>query len=367
MSEIREDERDVKTAYANACSAALAPEEITLRFGMRQGEDRIVVSHNIVLSPMTARRLALMLKEAMAQYSFRGPPGLAAVPPRAIPPAAERRQPILPLMEAISEQARLPLRLVQELGAGFVLSGSFKMVQGRVFPNRYLMTLAKARLGDAADERIVELCRALGMPQDMVAPFAQRLAPANFVHFGFEEAEDACVYKVYMEYWSGWREELEVRKRSDAFVGGYGYKWEPARGSGSALTRYTCHPLLEPQAMLQRAAEACGGAGRQPVQVLRGLLDAAVPRIPVEKMLYLEADEEGNPRRSFDVNLLQARMLLADLYPLWSAMCGHYGVDAQAFNGHFTPIRNEQFAHIQGGVDRRGRDFTTIYYGTEAH
>ena len=96
-------------------------------------------------------------------------------------------------------------------------------------------------------------------------------------------------------------------------------------------------------------------------------VDAAVPRIPVEKMLYLEADEEGNPRRSFDVNLLQARLLLADLYPLWSAMCQHYGVDAQAFNGHFTPIRNELFAHIQGGVDRRGRDFTTIYYGTEAH
>jgi hypothetical protein len=366
--EIRQDDRDVKTAYANACSAVLSPEEIALRFGMRQGEDRVVLSHNIVVSPATARRLASILNEALAQYTFRGPPPGAQAGARAeVPPQAVRRQPILPLMEAISEQARLPLRLVKELGAGFVISGSFKMHHGSVLANRYLVTLAKQRLGDAADERIVQSCRAMAMPEDMIAPFAQRLAPANYVHFGFEEAADSCIYKVYMEYWTNWQEELRVNKRSDAFVGGYGYKWDPARGSGSALTRYTCHPLLEPQAMLQRAADACGGAAKQPVQVLRGLLDAAVPRIPVDKMLYLEADEEGNSRRSFDVNLLQAKLLLADLYPLWSAMCGHYGVDAETFNAHFTPIRNEPFAHIQAGVDRTGRDFTTIYYGTEAH
>jgi hypothetical protein len=83
--------------------------------------------------------------------------------------------------------------------------------------------------------------------------------------------------------------------------------------------------------------------------------------------MLTEADEEGNPRRSFDVNMLQAKVLLSELYPLWAAMCEHYAVDLETFDALFTPIRNELFAHIQGGVDREGRDFITIYYGSERH
>lgn len=102
-----------------------------------------------------------------------------------------------------------------------------------------------------------------------------------------------------------------------------------------------------------------------PERYARGRLEAATRRIPAEKMLYLEADEEGNPRRSFDINLLQANVRLSELHPLWAAMREHYEVDAEAFDAVFAPIRDQVFAHIQGGVDREGRDFITIYYGAE--
>jgi hypothetical protein len=357
--DVRWEERDVKTAYANAISVGLAPEEIALRFGMQVSPEVVAASHTIVLNPVIAKQFAVILQQAMAQYKFR------EAPP---PPPGTPQAPILPLMERISEQARLPLRLAAGLGVGYALTGSFKMHPRTLAPNRYLMTLAKARMGEDADARILEVCRGMAMPAELLAPFAERLKPAHYVHFGFEQAERSCLYKVYMEYWTTWREELEVKRRSEPFVGGYGYKWDPASGSRSALTRYTCHPLLPLDALVERVAKLCERApSAKPVEIARGLLEAAARRIPAEKMLYLEADEEGNPRRSFDINLLQAKVLLAELYPLWAAMCEHYTVDEEAFDAMFTPIRNEVFAHIQGGVDREGRDFITIYYGSEGH
>src|SRR2546430_4149962 len=225
--DVRWEERDVKTAYANAVSAGLAPDEITLRFGMQQGPDLVTLSHSIVLNPVIAKQFSIILRQAMAQYHFREAP--------AAPAPSAPQAPILPLMEGVSEQARLPLGLIAGLGAGYALTGSFKMYQGSLLGNRYLITLAKAKLGDAADARIIEICRAMGMPQDMAASFAERLGPANYVHFGFEEAGGSCLYKVYMEYWTTWKEELEVRRRSEPFVGRYGYQWDTGRGAPSAV------------------------------------------------------------------------------------------------------------------------------------
>jgi hypothetical protein len=230
------------------------------------------------------------------------------------------------------------------------------------------MTVAKERIGTDADARILEVCAGLSMPQALRAPFADRLKAANYVHFGFEQRERSCIHKVYMEYWTTWREELEAKRRTEPFIGGYGYKWDPASEAASALTRYVCHPLLAPLGMLERVARLCGpSGGALPAALARGLLEAAATRIPVEKMLYLEADEEGSSRRSFDINLLQAGLTLAELEPLWTALCRHYGLDMGTFGELLRPVRSQRFAHIQGGVDRDGRGFVTIYYGVEEH
>ena len=354
--EVREEDEGVQPAYANAFSAGLARDEITLRFGMLQPQDLVALSHAIVLSPRTAKRLSMILTEATARYGQRGPAG-----------AAQVEGTLLPLMRGVSEQARLLLDTVAALGGGYVLSGSFKVTQGELVGKRFLTSTAKARVAGDRDARVVEACRSLGMPEELVAPFAERLQPANYVHFGFEQAGDSCLYKVYMEYWTTWEEELEQKKRTEPFIGGYGYKWDPAGGRRSALTRYTCHPLLPAAAMLARVADVCAPGRDKPVQVMHSLFEAAARHIPVERMLYLEADEEGNPRRSFDVNLLQSKVLLSELHPVWTGMCEHYGVDLDRFHAMFGPIRNERLAHIQGGVDRQGRDFITIYYGLERH
>ena len=395
MSVAREDERNIRTAYANVCRINLTPEEIILQFGMETTDDllkrelTVFLSNRVILNPMTAKRLSLVLHQALANYvpvvptGAMGPtvplaPMVATAPIRprtgtltvlpAAPDATGEVKPILAKMQGVSEQARLPLCLVAELGAGYLLGGSFKMFDGTLLGDRFLVTLTKERIAEPRDEKVLEMCRRMGMPAALLTSFAEKLPPANYVHVGFEANERASIYKVYLEYWTTWEQEIEVKRISEPFVGGFGFKWDVADARRTAVTRYTCHPRLSVEGLLQRVAAVCDRpGGDKPVDVTRCLLEAATARIDTDKILYLETDERDNPRRSFDINMLRARVLLSELYPVWQDACRRYAVSTEAFNALFTPIRNELFSHIQGGVDREGRDFITIYYGAEAH
>src|SRR5262245_33783410 len=98
----RPPERDVTTAYANAIATGVAADQIVLRFGLQQPDNRVVMSHSIALDPVTALRLSMILRQAVAQYRFRDAPPAGAQPGGGT---------IQRLMEGISEQARRPLAL----------------------------------------------------------------------------------------------------------------------------------------------------------------------------------------------------------------------------------------------------------------
>src|SRR5512147_2559208 len=109
-----------------------------------------------------------------------------------------------------AERAALPLEVVRALGIEHILGRSLKVLPGALLANRYLITLAKAALGPHADRRVLELCGRLGMPDALLQEFAGRLPAASYVHVGFEQTDTACIYKVYLEFWTNWENELEV-------------------------------------------------------------------------------------------------------------------------------------------------------------
>jgi hypothetical protein len=92
------------------------------------------------------------------------------------------------------------------------------------------------------------------------------------------------------------------------------------------------------------------------------MVELAARRIAPEKMLYLEVSEEGNPRRSFDVNLYKAGLRLRELEGCLAPVFAHYRPPQ-------APLRlllgqlDKAFGHVAGGLDREGRDFLTLYYG----
>jgi hypothetical protein len=84
----RWDDRDARTAYANACNVASTKEEVILFFGLNQTwkarppaphasgragprEIPVQVTDRIILHPVAAKRLALLLSRVVTEYEAR--------------------------------------------------------------------------------------------------------------------------------------------------------------------------------------------------------------------------------------------------------------------------------------------------------
>jgi len=86
----------------------------------------------------------------------------------------------------------------------------------------------------------------------------------------------------------------------------------------------------------------------------------------IDDMHYLEVEEEGNPRKSFDINAYKAHLHLEELAPVLTDLARRYSIPQQKFQDLMGDISGKIFGHLSGGIDRSGRDFFTIHYGVEA-
>ena len=95
---VRWDDSQMKSVYANVCNATGTREEIVLLFGVNQtwntGTKELVIQllNRIILSPFAAKRLNLLLSRVLKEYEARyGPlhtePGEHARPSEQLPVA----------------------------------------------------------------------------------------------------------------------------------------------------------------------------------------------------------------------------------------------------------------------------------------
>jgi hypothetical protein len=74
MPQVRWDDSNMRTAYANVCNVIGTREEIMLLFGANQAwqggqrEVRVVLSDRVVLNPYAAKRLCRMLEQGLKEY-----------------------------------------------------------------------------------------------------------------------------------------------------------------------------------------------------------------------------------------------------------------------------------------------------------
>ena len=96
--------------------------------------------------------------------------------------------------------ASLLYQLVDDLQAPYGYERSLRLTSGALLANRFLLTLTKENIPSDPDATVVALCRRLAMPDNLVAATAAHIGAAKFIHFGFEEDETTCLYKVYLEF-----------------------------------------------------------------------------------------------------------------------------------------------------------------------
>ena len=358
--ELRWIDPGVTEIRADVCQVQSTRAETMLLFGTRQppsaqGGPRASLERRIVLSPSLAKQLASSLADAVRAYEARRG-GDNATPAGSILSA--------PTDEDAPAAARPLLHLVRGLGVGFGFEKSFKLSAGSLLDDRMILGV-RARLTDA--QSLLRVCREIGMPQAYRAQFEGSLPDANTIGFGFEADAQGGVYKVYLEFWDRlWqRVQREPDNAAPALLF-LGFKWEARDSARCALARYTCHPLLSIQGIQRRLEALYEGRAESPsLQATRDILDVSARRLQGDSFVYVEAEEEGNPRRSFDLNLYKARLRVDDLQPVLQVLGRRYGVTDDALAQASALARGRPFGHLSGGLGRDGRDFLTVYYELE--
>lgn len=261
--------------------------------------------------------------------------------------------------ELTNFHARVLLQMVEQLQIRFTYEQSVRLCQHALLSNRFLLTITKDEIRQNANDTILALCRRLGMPEPLRETTSDNLNQAKFVHFGFEEDQQSCLYKVYLEF------GLPAAEPGPTFLLHLALKWDIADASRYVQTKYIWHPRLNPPMIAERLAQLYhGGASQVSQQIVQGIVEFAASK-PNHGMKYLEVTEDANGRHSFDLNLYDAQLRVQDLEPWLLRMREHFSIPADQFQALYDQIKDRRFGHLAGGVHRNGQEFFNLYYGAE--
>ncbi len=360
-----------KETFADAFKTAVEAGDIVVEFGRvgqapSPGAGRTVaVSDRVVLPIDTARRLLVSLGECLRQHATE----LRAAEAKALSPgeAAVAARPGQAAAQAAPDEAgrkaQLLLRLVGELDVPHQYERSFRIAEGSLLANRFLLTLNRADIQGDPRARVLGICDQLDMPGELREAAGARFEMAHCVHFGFEADPEGIVAKLYLERRVPPEEAQRARARGEPLLLHLAFKW--ALGGGARVTtEYLWHPALSAGEIAERLARHVyrdGAPGS--LDIAREVLALAAGRVAAEKLQYLEVQEPGNGRRSFDLNLYNARLEVKDAQTLLYRMRDLYGVRPGRFQALYDQIAAKSLGHLAGGVHRDGRDFFNLYYG----
>lgn len=235
---------------------------------------------------------------------------------------------------------------------------SFKLVPGRLLADRVLVgvplrALPATEMQAAAD--------ALRMPPGGWQVLSKHLSKANAVFIGTEETASARMLKMYLEFWDEVRRVVRNGARDPQLLH-LGVKWSTARIGHWEEAHYMCHPLLGVRDILRRMGGCYPeGGARTGLEQARSIVRNAAHREPQASFLYLEVEEAGNRRRSFDINLYKSGMLVRDAADELRSIASHLGVATADVELQLQQLGERPLGHISGGMDRRGQEFLSVY------
>lgn len=332
-------------------------QDIVVEFG-QGGPEGVTGGSRIVLPAETARRLLARLGDTLARFA---PEALAQDAP------LRGTTPLNAPPDPAGERAALTLRLVAGLGAPRNHERSFRLAPGALTANRFLLSLNPVDIPGDAPARVLQACEGLGMPQAVRAEVARRFGEVACVHFGFEEGGSRMLSKLYLEFELGEAARQRARAQAEPLLLHLAFKWAPG-DADAVVSRYWLHPGLTAQGIAERLLAMYPQEAQRPsLEIARSVLELAASRAPAGALQYLEVTEDGNPRRSWDLNCYDAVLQLKDVQEALYAMRDRFGIRPGQFQALYDQVRDSRFGHLAGGIHRDGADFFNVYYGVSGY
>ena len=359
------------TLYANVAQVKATREQIMLLLGTShlqpadQDELRVALKKQIILSPTAAKRLSILLDQAIQAYeSDFGSLETKTVLGDRLMPTPPMRTPRFKSAQA-TEKVDLCFQLLDRLDIQPAFERSIKIKEKTILPNRFLLGFEKDLIEPSPEEKVLEICEKIGMPPDLLATFMKNLPEANIIGFGFGENETTCIVKAYLEF--GIRYYRALRDKPvdpDPYLSHLGCKWDVSDSTKSVVTKYTCYPKHSTNEIMKRLSKGpYRDKKKTPGDIVKGVLDLASSKMGDDQFLFLSVGEENNPRNSFDINMYRANIQVSDVYSLLQDMGRFYAIPDEQFDEAFEPVKSQIFGHIAGGIDRKGKGFFTVYCG----
>jgi hypothetical protein len=242
-----------------------------------------------------------------------------------------------------------------------------KITPGSLTDDRCLISIGRAALGEAPAERLIQIGRALHMPQDFADTLPVSLEGTDIVHFGYEANSKQDIYKIYLEYASQARQAMAAHSDRPVLVH-LAYKWVPLRADSGAITRYSwvpCRTRGELETKLRDLVPA--NEAPNALRCALGLVSRIASFADSGKFLLMEVDEPGNLRRSCDLNVYDAGLRMHDIADLLETALYDFVVPRAQSQSIFDRAGDRALGHLSAGVGRDGGEFVTIYFGVEAH
>ncbi len=246
---------------------------------------------------------------------------------------------------------------VLRLEVPVIVERSIKLGPGVLLGDRVLVSFPKAALGEAALPRLLAFGAEMGLPDLLATAIAADFAKAVVIHVGVESKR---VCKIYLEF-------PQLMPKGEASLVFRAAKWDVAQPMSAGLSSYCSTPCLTVSAIAERIVVLCQGFPQQvPADFVLDILARAVLQRPSSPPSFLEVEDEGTPRRSFDLNVYDSELSIADIAPGFAKLSKHFGLDPEQ-TWHLDALpKRATLGHLSAGLARDGREFLTLYYGAGA-
>lgn len=267
-------------------------------------------------------------------------------------------------MTALDPGSRF-LALFKALQMPFGYEDSCKLSQGRLLTDRCLVSFGRDALcGDGANlATVTRILSDLGAPSLCQTWLADHIAGAGVIHFGFEADGGGLIHKVYLEYVRDARLALETPGGPRAPVLVHrALKWRV----GTDHIRETLYWLVPNGNLgLEDRLAQHDGAAKAATGIARGILRRALARTGADDLILLDVADVESARRSFDLQLYDAELRLADIADEVMQLGRDLDIPADALAGFVAGHSASVLGHVAGGQDASGSPFATLYFGVQ--
>ena len=236
---------------------------------------------------------------------------------------------------------------------------SIKFAPHQFLHERFLVGIAPAQWRPAL---LSGIATTLLMPTALQEQFAAALARANFLGLGFEQGEQRCGYRAYIEYPllvpdSGSSDQVVPVLQYQ------GFKWSPEQPDKFVVTDYLWRPRLSLAGIRKQFEHHLGQSSTSLITTLLSeVLDQAALRGDAAEFVFLEVAEPGSTRQSVDLNIYSAGLLVAQFIPHLYVIAAQFGLDPQVVSPVLESAGTQMLGHVSAGCDRHGQDFLTVYF-----